>query len=112
MLNRFGRFGRSLAIASNHDHAEETSYYGAAEQEEDDGDADGPDAGREEGLDWVGVVDEGLSDFFRSGIYWMEEEISYHEQSPDGVVGEDCAGEDEHGEAYDAVELGEGLVLV
>lgn len=60
LLDCFGRFGCSLAIASYHDYAEETSYHGAAEQQEDDGDADGPDAGREEGLDWVGVVDEGL----------------------------------------------------
>jgi hypothetical protein len=29
----------------------------------------------------------------------------YHEESPDGVVGEDGAGEDEHCEAYEAVEL-------
>lgn len=29
----------------------------------------------------------------------------YHKKSPDGVVGEDEAGDDEHGEAYDAVEL-------
>lgn len=29
----------------------------------------------------------------------------YHEQSPDGVVGENGAGEDEHCEAYEAVEL-------
>lgn len=31
--------------------------------------------------------------------------IRYHEQCPDGVVGEDGAGEDEHCEAYEAVEL-------
>ena len=32
----------------------------------------------------------------------------YHKQGPDSVVGEDGAGEDEHCEAYEAVELLEG----
>jgi hypothetical protein len=36
----------------------------------------------------------------------------YHEESPDGVVGEDGAGEDEHCEAYEAVELvGDGWLV-
>lgn len=34
----------------------------------------------------------------------------YHEQCPDGVVEEDGRGEDEHCEAYCAVELGYILV--
>jgi hypothetical protein len=34
-----------------------------------------------------------------------EEGSVYHKKSPDSVVGEDGAGEDEHGEAYEAVEL-------
>ena len=79
---------RSLfAITPDHHDAQEASYDCAAEQEEDHGDADGPDAGREEGLDGVRVVDE------------------RHEEGPDCVVGEDGAGEDEHCEAYEAVEL-------
>jgi hypothetical protein len=65
LLLRLGRFGRFLAIAPHHDHAEETAHHGAAEQQQDDGDADGPDAGREEGLDRVRVVDEGLWEVFR-----------------------------------------------
>jgi hypothetical protein len=36
----------------------------------------------------------------------------YHEESPDGVVGEYGAGEDEHCEAYEAVELVGGGWLV
>lgn len=52
--------GRSLPIAPNHDHAQEASDHRAAEKKEDDRDANGPDAGREEGLDEVRVVDEGL----------------------------------------------------
>jgi hypothetical protein len=35
----------------------------------------------------------------------------YHEKSPDGVVGEDGAGEDEHCEAYEAVELVGGWLV-
>lgn len=60
LLLRLCRFGGFLAIAPHHHDAEETPHDGAAEQQKDYGDADGPDAGREEGLDWVGVVDEGL----------------------------------------------------
>jgi len=54
------RLHRFLAIAPDHDDAEERADDGTAEQHQDDGDADRPDAGREEGLDGVGVVDEGL----------------------------------------------------
>ena len=57
---RLSRFGGFLAIAPHHDDAQETTHDGAAQQQQDDGDADGPDAGREEGLDRVRVVDEGL----------------------------------------------------
>lgn len=60
LLLRLGCFGRFLAIAPHHYHAQETADDGAAEKEDDDGDADGPDAGWEEGLDRVRVVDEGL----------------------------------------------------
>ena len=42
------------------DEAADEADRAAAEQQQDDGDADGPDAGREEGLDRVRVVDEGL----------------------------------------------------
>lgn len=87
LLLRLRCFRRLFAVTPNHDHAQEASYNCAAEQEEDDGDANGPDAGREEGLNGVRVVDE------------------RHEKRPDGVVGEDGAGDDEHCEAYEAVEL-------
>jgi hypothetical protein len=59
-LLRLSRFGGFFAIAPHHDDAQETAHDGAAQQQQDDGDADGPDAGREEGLDRVRVVDEGL----------------------------------------------------
>jgi hypothetical protein len=60
LLLRLGRLCSFLAIASHHDHAQETAHHGAAQKQQDDGDADGPDAGWEEGLDRVRVVDEGL----------------------------------------------------
>jgi hypothetical protein len=60
LLPRLLSLRRSLTIAPHHNHAQETPDHGAAEQQEDDRDANGPDAGREEGLDEVGVVDEGL----------------------------------------------------
>lgn len=49
-----------LAVAANHDDAEEGAHDGGAEEDKDNGDADGPDAGREEVLQRVVVVDEGL----------------------------------------------------
>ena len=49
-----------LAIAPYHDSGEESADNGSGKDNEDDGNADGPDAGREEGLDRVRVVDEGL----------------------------------------------------
>lgn len=57
---RLRGLGRPLPIAPNHDHAQEASNHSAAEKKENDWDANGPDAGREEGLDEVRVVDEGL----------------------------------------------------
>jgi hypothetical protein len=48
----------------------------------------------------------------RVGLGWGG--VEYHKQGPDGIVGEDGAGEDEHSEAYEAVELlgwVSGLVL-
>ena len=57
---RLSSLGRSLPIAPNHHHAQEASDHSAAKEKEDDRDANGPDAGREEGLDEVRVVDEGL----------------------------------------------------
>lgn len=50
---RLSSLGRSLPIAPNHDHAQEASDHGAAEKKENDRDANGPDAGWEEGLDEV-----------------------------------------------------------
>jgi hypothetical protein len=60
LLHRLRSLRRSLAIAPHHYHAQETSDHGAAEQQEDHGNANGPNAGWEEGLDEVRVVDEGL----------------------------------------------------
>lgn len=50
-----------FAVAPDHHDAEETAHDGAAEEQEDYGDADGPDSGWEEALDGVVAVDEGLS---------------------------------------------------
>lgn len=48
-----GSLGRSLPIAPDHHHAQEASNNRAAEKKENDRDTNGPDAGREEGLDEV-----------------------------------------------------------
>lgn len=49
-----------LLVAPDHDHADKGADDGGAQEEEDDGDADCPDAGKEEVLEGVVVVDEGL----------------------------------------------------
>lgn len=59
-LLRFGSFGGFFAITPYHNHAQETADHRATKQKEDDRDANGPDAGREEGLEGVLLVDEGL----------------------------------------------------
>lgn len=52
--------GSFLLVASDHDHADEGADNGGTEEEEDDGDADGPDAREEEVLKGVVVVNKGL----------------------------------------------------
>lgn len=52
--------GGLLSVASDHDHAQEGAHNGRAEQDEDDGDSDGPDAGEEEVLEGVVFVNKGL----------------------------------------------------
>lgn len=52
--------GGLLLVAPDHDHADKGADDGGAEEQEDDGDADGPDAGEEEVLEGVVIVDKGL----------------------------------------------------
>lgn len=49
-----------LAVASDHDDAEEGAHDGGTEENQDDGDADGPDARREDAVEGVVGIDEGL----------------------------------------------------
>jgi hypothetical protein len=53
-------FESLLAIALYHDDGEEAADDGRAEDDEDDRDADGPDAWEEEGVEEVVIVDEWL----------------------------------------------------
>lgn len=97
-----------LAIAPDHDEAEEAADDSAAEEEEDDGDANGPDARREEGLEGMRLVDEGLDGGGQQVLQaaWSVLCCETHEQEgPDGVVEEDGRGDDEHAEANETVEL-------
>jgi len=80
---------RLLPVAPNHDHGQEAANNGTTEDDENDWDADGPDARQEEQVKEVVVVDKG------------------HEQRPDGVVDEDGSGCGEHAEAHGAVEHGD-----
>jgi hypothetical protein len=49
-----------LLVAPNHDHAKEGANNSGTEEDNNDGNANGPDAGREEVLKRVIVVDKGL----------------------------------------------------
>ena len=49
-----------LLVAPNHDHAKERPNDSGTEEDDNDGDANGPNARREEVLERVVVVDEGL----------------------------------------------------
>lgn len=97
---------RLLLIALDHDHAQETAHDSTADKEEDDGNANGPDARREELLDWVRVVDEWLG--WELVLVFCDRNRGsaiYHKQCPDGVVEEDGRSEDKHGESDEAIKL-------
>lgn len=51
---------RLLAIASYHDNGEETADHGSEKNDQDDGNADGPDAREEKGVQNVVIVDKRL----------------------------------------------------
>lgn len=60
LLGRSLGLGSLLPVASNHDHAQERAHDGGTQENEDNGDSDGPDAGKEEVLERVVIVDERL----------------------------------------------------
>lgn len=47
-------------VTPYHDCAQEAAHNRRCEEDEDDGDPDGPDAGREEVVEGVALIDEGL----------------------------------------------------
>lgn len=109
--------GGLLLVAPDHDDAQEGADDGGGEQDEDDGDADGPDARGEEVLEGVVRVDEGLAvvAVLATGCCYSRlprvpgslesSYFIYHEQSPEGVVEEDDRGCHEHGDAHEFVKL-------
>lgn len=60
VLGRRGSLCGLLPVALDHDHAEKRADDGGAEQDENDGDADGPNTGREEAVQRMTVVDKWL----------------------------------------------------
>lgn len=60
LLSSHLRFGGLLSVASNHDHTEERSYDGGAQENEDDGNTNSPDARRENILEGVVRIDKWL----------------------------------------------------
>lgn len=69
------RLGRFLPITPYHNHSQKAADDGRTEEDEDDGDADGPDARGEEVVEGVAGVDEGLGgeggwvSFVGKGVY-------------------------------------------
>jgi len=51
---------RLFAVAPNHDNRQETAHDSCEKDDEDNGDADGPNTREEERVKWVILVDEGL----------------------------------------------------
>ena len=60
LLGRSLGLGHLLPVTPDHDDAEERSDHGRAHEDEDDGDLNGPCPRREEVLERVVVIDEGL----------------------------------------------------
>lgn len=69
LLRRSLGLGGLLPVASDHDGAQERTDNGTTNEDEDDGDADGPNAGRKEVLERVVVINEGLSAGVRVLVY-------------------------------------------
>lgn len=98
-----GRLGLCslLPVAADHDDTEERSNNCGADEEEDNGYANGPDSWGKETLEWVDVVDKGLywsviCGQEKGGVYQRND--SHHDQCPDSVVEEYDGGSHEHGE--------------
>lgn len=60
LLSRGFSFGCLLLVAVDHDNSDEGAYHGRTQECEDDGDADGPNTGREDVVERVAGVDEWL----------------------------------------------------
>lgn len=56
-----------LLVAPNHDHAQEGANNSGTEKDDNDGDANGPNARRKEVLERVIVVDKGLKQLLAHG---------------------------------------------
>lgn len=58
-----------LLVAPNHDHAKERSNDSGTEEDDNDGDTNGPNARREEVLERVVVVDKGLKQLLAHNVF-------------------------------------------
>ena len=112
LLGRGLGLGRLLPVTPDHDDAEERSDHGRAHEDEDDGDSNGPYPRREEVLERVVVIDEGLKvawrlERSRAGRSGGQQRTARraslnstdHEKGPDCVVEEHDGSSHEHGEA-------------
>lgn len=100
--------GSLLSVALDHDDAEERPHDCRSQQNENDGNANGPDARGEEVLERVVGIDKGLARGLSENEFVFINiggKSFYHEQSPEGVVEENNRGSHEHGGAYEFVEL-------
>lgn len=49
-----------FSITPYHDYAQETPHHGGPQEDQNDGDANRPHAGREVGMEWMALIDERL----------------------------------------------------
>lgn len=63
------RLRRLLLVGADHDHGEERAHDGRPEEDEDNGDADGPDARWEERVERMVVINEWLER--RASVSWL-----------------------------------------
>lgn len=93
-----------LFVAVDHHNADKRSHDGGAQESQEDGDADGPDTGREEVMQRVARIDERL-EMESVDVVGNPSAKAYHEQRPGGVVKKDGGCGQKHGGSYKLAQL-------
>lgn len=86
------RFGGILLVTPYHDQSQETPHNGDANQYQNDGDSDCPDAWWEVGVHGMALVDEWLEQIQHISRVIGDQRIKvgYRRKGSNGGIGEDC----------------------